>query len=288
MTTPSPSDEQPRKTGRLLILAAAVLWSSSGLFAKLTIFDDWPPVERGLLFGFWRAFFAGLVLVPLVRQPVWRPAIAGMVASFAGMNATYMAALALTTAGNAIWLQNLAPLWVFLIGWLVLRQPFERQNLVGLVLGVAGVAVIVGFEFGRGDQIPGVVCGLISGLGYATVVVFLRQLRDVNTNWLVVLNHFGAATVLLPIVVWLRLWPSPTQLAVLAAFGSLQLGVPYLLFAKGVRSVSSQEAAMIVLIEPMLTPIWAYAAAGEVPAAWTIAGGALILLGLVLRYTLHR
>ena len=57
-----------KTAGRLLILVAAVMWSTSGLFAKAPLFADWPlqvaglPV-RGPLLAFWRAVFASLVLL---------------------------------------------------------------------------------------------------------------------------------------------------------------------------------------------------------------------------------
>ena len=70
----------------------------------------------------------------------------------------------------------------------------------------------------------------------------------------------------------------------LLGFGGLQMAVPYVLLARGLRSVGSQEAMGILLLEPVLTPFWAFAARGETPAAWTVAGATLILVGLVLRY----
>src|SRR5205823_2763170 len=80
--------------------------------------------------------------------------------------------------------------------------------------------------------------------------------------------------------------PSVPQLAVLAACGVLQMGIPYWLFTRGLRSVSPQEAAIITLIEPLLNPVWAYLITPEKDAPTTamIAGGALILLALIWRY----
>jgi drug/metabolite transporter, DME family len=74
------------------------------------------------------------------------------------------------------------------------------------------------------------------------------------------------------------------QLVVLAAFGLFQMGLPYLLFARGLRSVSSQEASLISLLEPVLVPVWVYLAWGDKPAWWTLGGGGLILTGLAIRY----
>ncbi|MGH7828822.1 MAG: EamA family transporter, partial [Candidatus Binatia bacterium] len=64
----------------------------------------------------------------------------------------------------------------------------------------------------------------------------------------------------------------------------VQLGIPYFLFSKGLERVSLQEASLIVLIEPVLNPIWVALVVGEVPGVATLAGGGIILLSLLLRY----
>jgi drug/metabolite transporter (DMT)-like permease len=137
----------------------------------------------------------------------------------------------------------------------------------------------------QGQARAGIACGLAAGICYAGVVLSLRHLRDENGAWLVALNQLTSAAVLFPYVLYKGIWPSPGQLAVLAAFGFCQMGLPYLLFARGLRSVTSQEASLIVLLEPVLVPVWAYLAWGETPAWWTLAGGGLILAGLIARYS---
>jgi drug/metabolite transporter (DMT)-like permease len=268
--------------GRLLVLAAAVLWSTSGLFAKAPLFGDWPAESRGPLLAFWRAAFALAVLVPLVRRPRWRPALLPMGLCFATMNLTYLTALSLTTAANAIWLQFTAPAWVFLIG-LVLRERLARRDLVPLLCGALGVGTILVFEV-RGQSQAGVAAGLASGLAYAGVVVLMRRLRTEDSAWLVALNHAASAAVCLPWVVARGLWPSAAQLLVLAAFGTFQMAIPYVLLGRGLRTISGQEAVAIGLAEPVLMPLWVYLVWGETPACWTLAGAALILGGLVVRY----
>jgi len=113
----------------------------------------------------------------------------------------------------------------------------------------------------------------------------LRMLRSENSVWLIVVNHTVTAAVLLPYMFYLGVWPDGRQLAVLAVFGFVQMGIPYVLFARGMKMISSQEASGIVLLEPVLTPIWLLVPVwGEVPAWWTIVGGGLILVGLAVRY----
>ena len=70
----------------------------------------------------------------------------------------------------------------------------------------------------------------------------------------------------------------------MAAFGVFQMGLPYVFFARGLKSIASQEATGIGLLEPLLLPAWVYLVWSETPAASTLVGGVLILTGLALRY----
>jgi drug/metabolite transporter (DMT)-like permease len=66
--------------------------------------------------------------------------------------------------------------------------------------------------------------------------------------------------------------------------GIVQLGVPYWLFSKGLEKIPVQEASLIVLIEPVLNPIWVALVVGEFPSRATLIGGGLILASLGFRY----
>jgi drug/metabolite transporter (DMT)-like permease len=191
--------------------------------------------------------------------------------------------MTLTTAANAIWLQSTAPWWVFLVGVLVLREPFARSERLPLIVGALGMAVILAFEI-QGQARTGVVSGLISGFTYAGVVMCLRALRGMDTVWIVAIAHLFTAAAIFPYVAYTGLWPSGGQWPVLAGFGLLQMALPYVFFARGLRSITSQEATVIGLLEPILLPVWVYLAWDEMPAPWTLVGASLILLGLMLRY----
>ncbi len=279
---PAPSSGSPLG-GRLLVALAAVMWSSSGLFAKATIFEAWPVETRGVLLAFWRAAFAGVLLLPAVRRPRWDVKLIPLCLAFTVMNVSYLTAMTETTAANAIWLQSTAPWWVFLVGVLVLGEPFRRSERLPLVVGGLGLTVILWFEV-QGQARAGVLWGLVSGFSYAGVVLSLRSLRGLDTVWIVAVAHLVTAAAIFPYVVYLDIWPTVPQLPVLAGFGLFQMALPYVFFARGLRSITSQEATIIGLLEPILLPLWVYLAWGEMPAPWTFVGGGLILAGLVLRY----
>ena len=70
----------------------------------------------------------------------------------------------------------------------------------------------------------------------------------------------------------------------LVAFGVVQMAIPTLPFARGLRDVTAAEAGLISLLEPVLTPIWVALFHGETPTRATIVGGAILLSGVALRY----
>lgn len=279
--------------GRLLIVAAALMWSTSGLFAKSPMFDVWPLELRGPLMAFWRALFGGLVLVPLIRRPKWDWRLVPATLCFAAMNLSFLQALTRTTSANAIWLQYTAPIWVFFVGVFWFGEKVARRDVWMLLSGMLGVATILVFEtqlaVRSGGDISGIVWGLASGAGFAAVVLTARAMRCADPAWLMALNHLTTAVLMLPYVIAADVWPSATQLAWLAAFGSLQMGLPYILFTRGLRYIAAHEASVIALLEPLLVPLWVFAvwhnsSTYRAPSWWTWVGGGLIFVGLMIRY----
>lgn len=278
------ADVTSKMGGRLLVLSAAVMWSTSGLFAKAPTFDGWP----GGVLAFWRAAFACVVLLPFVRRPRWSPRLVPMVLIFATMNYTFLTAMEKIEAANAIWLQYTAPAWVFLGSVFWFRETVRPAEWLLLVFSMAGVGLILFNEI-RGESAVGVTYGLLAGATFGGVVLCLRGLRDEQPAWLMALNFCVTAVVLAPLAINREFWPQGEQWFYLAGFGMLQMGIPYLFFARGVQNITGHEASGIVLLEPVLVPLWVYvawhnASDYQAPRWWTLAGGTLILVGLLCRY----
>jgi DME family drug/metabolite transporter len=264
------------------------LWSSSGLFAKAPYFLSWPESTRGVHLGFWRAVFALAFLLLLVRRPRFSWPMIPMTLLFVAMNYTYLTAMAMTTAANATWLQHIAPVWVFLVGVLFLKEKVHPGDWTMMWLGLAGAAIILAFEV-DGSALPGVIFGIFGGVTYAGVVISIRVLRKEDAAWLIALNHLITVICFAPIVVSSGQYPDRFQLLLLAGFGVFQMALPYLLFAWSLRRISGHQASSIVLMEPILTPVWVYLAWGglsgyQAPQWWTYLGAGLILFGLGLRF----
>jgi drug/metabolite transporter, DME family len=280
------ADERAATRGRLLVVAAAVLWSLSGFFVKSPWLADLPAATAGPTIACYRCIFATVILLPFVRPARfrWHWVLIPMVLSFASMNLLLIWSMTLTTAGNAILLQYTAPLWMFLASVTLLGERADRRNLAALALGMVGIGVIL-VAFMGGSEMIGVLMGLGAGASYAAVVICVRVLREHDPYVLVALNHGVSALVLLP---WLLAvapqLPATDTLLALAAFGLVQMAVPYVVFTRGMQTVSPQEAGVITLLEPIINPLWVFLAWGEPLAPATLIGGAFILSGLAVRY----
>jgi drug/metabolite transporter (DMT)-like permease len=280
----------------VLIIIAAILWSLSGAFTKVLTKESsvqlGPAPVAGLQIAFFRALFAGLSLVPVLRPAAisFRPMMLVMVLCFAAMNALFVLAMVWGKAANAILLQYTAPMWMYLASIWWLGEKPDRRNSVALAIGLLGIAIIIWGGW-QEAQILVVAIALGSGVAYAGVILCLRVLRGASAPWMTVLNHLCAAFALMPLL-WFISPPTPSieQLGILFLFGAIQMAFPYWLMARGMRVVSPQEAGTITLLEPLLNPVWAYLVAPqtEVPSVFTLFGGVFILGALAWRYWPNR
>ena len=61
--------------------------------------------------------------------------------------------------------------------------------------------------------------------------------------------------------------------------GVFQLGIPYVLYTRALRSVVALDAILLCMIEPILNPFWVYIFLNEPVGSWSILGGLLVLFG---------
>ncbi len=278
--TGAPSADAPSlRSARLIVLTAAIMWSTSGFFVKAPYLAGW----SGPSVAFWRATFACIALWPLVHNPRWTWRLVPMMLFFVGMNYTYLTAMVEGNAANAIWLQCTAPVWILLVGVFVYGEESTWRDWLMVASSMIGVGAIL-YNESHGIGQAAVAWGLASSFFYAGVVLSLRQLRGYNPIWLAALNHSVTALALAPFAVASSHFPNGMQWIFLAGLGIFQMAAPYALFAHALKRIAGHEATAIGLIEPLLLPVWAYLAWGDRPSQWTLIGGAFILIGLACRF----
>ena len=200
---------------------------------------------------------------------------------FSLMTLTFVVATTRTAAANAIVLQYSAPIWVFLLSPLLLKERFRAMEGLILLVAMSGVAVIY-FMHPTQDK-PALLIGLASGVGYGLVILTLRRLRSAEPIAVTSLNFLGSGLLLLPLV---GLWgsydiTSERQLLLIVTLSVVQMALPYLMFSWALRYVEAHRASLLVLLETIFNPILTWLVVGEAVPTPTLIGGPLILGGAI-------
>jgi DME family drug/metabolite transporter len=270
------------------VLGAAALFSTGGAVIKGTTLTAWQVA--GLRSAI--AAVALLLLVPRARRH-WstRNWLVGVV--YAATLVLFVTANKLTTSANAIFLQATGPLYVLLLSPWLLREHVRRQDVIYMLAMAAGLSLFFVAEqqplASAPDPFTGNVVAALSGLTWGVTVMGLRWIgsRDgeatLNT---VVAGNIVAAAVCLPL--GLPVHATALDWAALGWLGIFQIGVAYLLLSTGVQHVNALEASLLLLAEPVLNPVWAWAVQGERPGTWALSGAGLILTATLARTLVPR
>lgn len=262
--------------GIIAIVAAALLWSTGGIFIKL--------ISGGpFIISFYRSIFTIITFLVLFKGRNFKWNKTGLLAavSYAGILILFVTATKLTTAANAIFLQYTAPIYVLILEPILLKTKLRRINIATIFACFAGMSLFFFGKISTGNM-TGNFVALASGLAMASFVLLMRknepefQLASVfQGNILIVLIcipwMFGAAT------------PTVTEFGMLTFLGVFQIGIAYALFTYGLQRVEAIEASLIAMIEPVLNPVWVFIWYGEQPSVYAIAGGILILIAITVR-----
>jgi drug/metabolite transporter (DMT)-like permease len=280
--------------GPLCITAAAILWSTSGLFIK---FVDYHPViiagGRSLIAAVFLlsvravlqrksgvnvSFVSGWLRI-LGNQWVWCGG-----AAYAATMIAFVVANKLTASANVILLQYSAPIWAALLAWGLLKERPLLRHWVGLALASAGLLLFFSGSLQPGALIGNVIA-VFSGIVFGATSVFMRTTRlgkDGTPADCMILAHLLTALCMIPF-----LFISPPELTTrpvlaLLFMGICQIGIASLLFSAGIVKIPAVSAMLIASIEPILNPVWVLLATGARPGPRAIAGGAIIICAVII------
>ena len=272
---------------RARILAAAALFSTGGAAIKACSYDGWQVAA----FRSGIAALAVLLMVPAaLRAMTWRSWLVGT--TYAATLILFVTANKATTSANAIFLQSTAPLYLVVLGPLMLRDRVRRRDLVFMAAMGLGLALFFVGDQARFETAPhpvrGNVLAALSGVTWALTVIGLRWSGRHEEGR----PGAGAAAVVAgnALAFLFCLWPalpapapSVTDALLLLHLGVLQIGLAYVLLTHALRRVPALEASLLLLFEPMLNPLWAWWFQREAPGTFALLGCAVIFGATVVK-----
>lgn len=269
---------ESRPTGALLVLGAALFWSTGGLlFRHIQGVEDWT-------INFWRAVFlvAALLAVLAVMErgrvfgafgrAGWRGLASGI--CFGVMMTGFMLALARTSVANVMMLMASAPFFAALLAWAVLGERPHAAVWIAMLAAAGGIALMVAGDLGRG-ALAGNLLALVIALAAAANIVVLRRARDVNMIPAIAIGGIAAALVSLPFANHAGV--AGANLVLIFVLGVVQLGAGAILYIFGARHLPAAEVTLIAMLESVLAPLWVWLILDEAPTLHVLIGGGMVL-----------
>jgi drug/metabolite transporter (DMT)-like permease len=277
----------------LRVLLAGALFASGGALLKSC---DFPSLQRaGLRAGI--AALALFVLLPQARR--WPNArILRLVLPYFGATGLFVIANTLTTSANAIFLQSTAPMWVLLLGPLLLRERATRRDLLVFVCIAAGMAMFFAAPATAQRTAPdprtGDLFGIASGISFALLLLGMRWLSQHGPGETAAALAWSntialpLAFLLMPLAGQTPVAGTPHDWIVISVLGVFQVALAYVVLAGAIEHVPAARASLLLMVEPALNPAITFFVHGETPHAFAIAGGAAIVGGVALGSLLGR
>ena len=278
---------------RWQLVLAAMCFSTAGAVIKSTTFVAWQIAAfRALV-----AMLAIVVLIPEARRRwSWRVALVGVAYAAAGL--MFVFANKLTTAANTVFLQATNPLFVVALAPALLRERVRAADLGFMAVIGLGLALLFVGGNRRFATAPDPALGNLLAAGSAVAWAFTVT----GYRWLArgsggggggggshgpVASAAACGNLLVFLVSLPFAWPlaagRPGDWLAVAFLGAFQLGLAYVFLSRAITRVPALEASLFLLVEPVLSPVWAWLVHGEAPGPLAVVGGAVILTATALK-----
>ena len=271
--------------GPILVFMGALSLSFGGLIVK--------SFEGATLWQilFWRSIFFSLTILAFLiityKKKVFNSFylsglpgfIGGVVLSFGFCG--YVIAMYSTTVANTNFIISLQILFLAIFGYFFLKEKISSVTLLSIVLAITGVLIMVGNSLGPGEM-TGNLAAFSMPITFAVLIMIVRKFPSVD----MVPAQFvaGICCCLIGYALSNKLMISYHDIFLGFLAGFFQVGFGFIFITIGARTTPSAIVGIIMLSESVLGPIWAFLFASERPSMFSLIGGAVILLAVLIQF----
>ena len=272
---------------RLLCLAA--VWGASFLFMRIAANSFGPAylIEFRVLFAAMSLLLVSVFLkrrLILLQYPKHFLIIASFNTAMPFMLFAY-AAQTLNASTLSI-LNSTAVIWGAVIAYFWHKTPLSLKGGLGLVLGVLGVAVLVGWDavnIGEEATLP-IIAGVMAASCYGVATNYAKNAPKISSFDNAHGSMWGAVILVLPLLPWLPMPETPTvfEWSSVAVLGVLCTGLAYLLYFRLVTDIGPASTLSVTFLIPFFGILWGYLVLGEPIGFNTVIGTILVVSGTML------
>ncbi|MET2898902.1 DMT family transporter [Vibrio rotiferianus] len=183
-------------------------------------------------------------------------------------------------------LNSTAPIWGALIGFIWYRSPLTKKAILGMAIGITGVAVLVGWsavKIGEEAILP-IIASLLAACSYGIATNYTKNAPQIPAFNNAYGSMWAAVIWVLPLLPFLPMRAEPTSIewSSVVALGVVCTGLAYLLYFRLVSEVGPASALSVTFLIPVFGILWGYLILDEPIGFNTIIGTILVLSGTML------
>lgn len=179
-----------------------------------------------------------------------------------------------------------SPIWAAVIGAVWFRTRLSLKSVVGLALGVVGVALLVGFDHSALQEGAPLAIALTLGAAvcYGIATTYAKTAAKIHPFANAHGCMWAGALLVLPAVPAFghTFTPTPEMIALVLAIGIVCSGIAYLLYFRLVEDVGPTSALTVTFIVPVFGVIWGHIFLDEPITVATIAGALIVIVGTAM------
>ena len=273
--------------GPLLVFLGAISLSFGGLIVK--------SFEGANLWQilFWRSlFFIFVVTIFLIFtykknfllsfKKSGFPGIFGGIILSSGF-CGYVFAMYNTTVANTNFIIQTQTIFLAIFGYFFLKEKISKITLSSIILAISGIILMVGSDLSSG-QMTGNIAAFVMPISFAILILIIRKYPSIDMVPLQLYAGIIAMVIGYGISGKIAISSYDIFLGFLAGF--FQLGFGFIFITIGARNTPSAVVGIIMIIEAVLGPLWAWMFANENPPLTALIGGSVIIFAVLLQFLL--
>ena len=271
--------------GPLLVFLGAISLSFGGLIVK--------SFEGANLWQilFWRSlFFIFVVTIFLIFtykknfllsfKKSGFPGIFGGIILSSGF-CGYVFAMYNTTVANTNFIIQTQTIFLAIFGYFFLKEKISKITLASIILAISGIILMVGSDLSSG-QMTGNIAAFVMPISFAILILIIRKYPNIDMVPLQL--YAGIIAMVIGYVISGKIAISSYDIFLGFLAGFFQLGFGFILITIGARNTPSATVGIIMLVEAVLGPLWAWIVINEQPPLIVFVGGSIVLFAVFLQF----
>ena len=263
--------------GAICLLAAGFFLSFGGLLIRLI--EDASTMQvtsyRSVTFSLMALLYIVIKFKSRTRQAFINIGSSGLLLALivGTSNIFFVYGMSNTTVTNAVFLMSTGPLWAALASYFFLKKIVGLKTIIAITGSMIGIAVM----FSQGLQSSNYLGNIII-LGVPICFAFQLTLINKRSDIDYMPSTFlaGIFVLLVGVLTITDHSISTRDLSIILFMGAFQVGLGFVLITIGSRYIPPHRAALYILLEPVLAPIWAWVGVGETPQIIELIGGLIV------------